>query len=81
MEANRVWPRKRPKRTRAMPASAPSTEAMVADTKPTLRVTAAAWSTALFCSSSPYQWVEKPPQTVTRRDLLKLKMIKIAIGR
>ena len=46
--------------------------AMVAEISPTRRVTHAASRKASFRNSAPYHLVENPPQTVTRRDSLKL---------
>ena len=53
---------------------------MVEETKATFIVTQAASFMPWFCNSSPYHLVEKPPQTVTNLDSLKLNKINNIIG-
>ena len=65
-----VRPLKGPKRASTSPASVPSTTASVAEIAATFRLRNAAFRIWSFCSSAPYHLVEKPPQTVTRRELL-----------
>ena len=45
------------------------------------RLTQAASSIALSFSSSAYQRVDQPPQTVTRREALNELITRMAIGR
>ena len=75
-----VRPRKRRKRARAMPAMVPRMVAKVALTKAIRRERRAASMTWSFWNSRTYHCVEKPPQTVARRDLLKEKTIIERIG-
>ncbi len=74
-------PRKRPKRVSARPASVPSTVAPVAFIAAILNDSQAAPRICWLRNSSPYHFVENPPQTVTRRDSLKEKTIISTIGR
>ncbi len=76
-----VRPRKRPSRVRPRAAAVPITTASVADRKATIRLFFSADSSASFCSSAPYQRVEKPPQTVTSFEALKEYRISDRIGR
>ena len=59
----------------------PRTVAKVDDITATFSVTHAASRNASFWNSVPYHLVEKPAQTVTSLDALKLKMTRISIGR
>ena len=75
-----VRPRKRRKRASAMPAMVPRMVAKVALTSAMRSESRAASMTWSFWNSLTYHWVEKPPQTVARRDLLKEKTIIERIG-
>jgi hypothetical protein len=72
MPENSVRPKKRGTRARVSPAITPSTVATVeADTATPAEIRAASirpW----FCHNEAYHLVEKPPQTVTSLDSLKL---------
>ena len=74
-------PRKRPKRASARPASVPRIVAPVAFIAAILKDSQAASRICSLRNSSPYHFVEKPPQTVTSRDSLKEKTISRTIGR
>ncbi len=63
----RVEPVKRRVRTRATAAKVPRTVAMVAEIRPTRKVTQIASSSCSLRKREAYQRVEKPPQTVTSR--------------
>jgi len=62
-------------------ANMPSNVAAVAETKAMRIEIQAASSNGWFDHSATYQRVENPPQTVTRRESLKLKITRIRIGR
>ena len=81
MPENRVRPRNRPARTMTMAAMVPNTEANVELMKATFRVTQAASRKARLLISSTYHFVLNPAQTVTSLLSLKLKMMRITIGR
>src|SRR5207244_3230425 len=55
---------------RSIAASVPSSVAAVADSNATRRLTHVAASIALSLSSSTYQRVDQPAQTVTKREAL-----------
>ena len=59
-----------PKRASAVPASVPRITAPVALIAATFSDSHAASRICWFWNSRPYHCVEKPPHTVTRRDLL-----------
>ena len=80
MPDSSVRPRNGPKRARIMPANVPSTTASVAETAATLRLSHAASRICWFWISAPYHFVEKPPQTVTRRDSLNENTTSEMIG-
>ncbi len=77
---SRPRPLKRPKRASARPVIVPSTTAKVAAIEAMTRLRSAASRICRFCSSAPYQCVEKPPHTVTSRDLLNEYTITDRIG-
>ena len=72
MPENRVLPGNLPSRTRTQAAIVPRTVAIVELASATRTVTQAASRNASFASSSPYHFVEKPAQTVTSFEALKL---------
>ena len=63
-----------------MAAQRPSSVAMAADSAATERLILAAFSIAASSSNAAYHFVEKPPQTVTSLDALKLIAARITIG-
>ena len=80
MPEKSVLPLKLPKRVITIPAIVPNKVATVEDIKATFIVTHAASLIPWLCISSPYHFVEKPPQTVTNLDSLKLNRINKIIG-
>ena len=75
-----VRPRNLLKRARAMPAMVPRMVAIVALTRAMERESLAASMIWSFSKSLPYHWVENPPQTETKRDLLNEKTMSDRIG-
>lgn len=80
MPEKRVRPKNRPLRISANAAIVPSIVATTEEKSATFSVTHAASRNASFCSNSPYHRVEKPAQTVTSFDALKLYITNINIG-
>ncbi len=68
---SRPRPGKRPKRASAKPAAVPMTTARVALPEAIRKLRQAAERICSLLNRRAYHSVEKPPQTVTRRDLLK----------
>ncbi|HEX3410724.1 MAG TPA: hypothetical protein VHT00_03305 [Stellaceae bacterium] len=68
---NTSRPGNRANRAMLKPAQVPSTRERVAALAATSRLVSAAVPNASFSNSAPYQRVENPAQTVTRRDALK----------
>ena len=66
--------------TKAIEARVPKQMAMEALIKAIFRLNQADCKICGSLKSSPYHFVEKPPQTVTNLDLLKLKTINKMIG-
>ncbi len=65
-----VRPRNLPKRASASPASVPRMTAPVALVAAIFTDSQAASRIWRLSNNRPYHWVEKPPHTVTSRDLL-----------
>ena len=67
---NTSRPGKRANRAMLKPAQVPSTSERVAAIVATSRLVSAVAPKVPSWNSAPYQWVENPAQTVTRRDAL-----------